>query len=165
MIRSVGSMTGVAERAEILASKIESGFQKLAAETRGYESLRTLYLIWKDPYMFAGVPTFIDEMLKSLNLSNVISQPNQRFTERYPALTIEQIKELKPELILLSSEPYPFKDQHVNTFKELLPAAEVQCVDGTYFSWYGSRLLPAMDYFRNFRLRLIENFRSGDNPG
>jgi hypothetical protein len=53
----------------------------------------------------------------------------------------------KPDVILLSSEPYPFKDKHITEFKALLPNAVIKLVDGELFSWYGSRLLHAPDYF------------------
>jgi hypothetical protein len=48
--------------------------------------------------------------------------------------------------VLLSSEPYPFKDVHIAEVKALLPHAEVILVDGEMFSWYGSRLMQAPEY-------------------
>jgi ABC-type Fe3+-hydroxamate transport system substrate-binding protein len=65
---------------------------------------------------------------------------------RYPEITLEELKAYNPELVLLSSEPFPFKDKHVAEIKAVLPNAEVQLVDGEMFSWYGSRLLKAVGY-------------------
>ena len=61
---------------------------------------------------------------------------------------MEQIIELDPEYILLSSEPFPFKEKHIETLREILPKAKIMLVDGRYFSWYGSRLIGAPDYFQ-----------------
>jgi len=61
----------------------------------------------------------------------------------------------KPELLFLSSEPYPFKEKHVEEFKEALPNTKVIVVDGESFSWYGSRLSQAIDYFNDLK-KLID---------
>ena len=39
------------------------------------------------------------------------------------------------------------RKKHIADFKELFPAAQVRLVDGEMFSWYGSRLLKAGNYF------------------
>lgn len=103
---------------------------------------KTLYLIWKSPYMATGSDTFIHNMLKRCGLRNVISE------KRYPTLTEDQIIQFQPELILLSSEPFPFKDNHVQELKSLVPNAEIKLVDGEMFSWYGSRLKLTPKYFQ-----------------
>jgi ABC-type Fe3+-hydroxamate transport system substrate-binding protein len=106
--------------------------------------LRGAYFIWKKPYMVAGHNTFINEMLKLCGLENVFTGK----ASRYPEVSVEEILSAKPDVILLSSEPYPFKEQHIKEFRELLPDARIIVVDGEIFSWYGSRLLKASDYFR-----------------
>ena len=93
--------------------------------------------------MAAGGDTFINEMMAWAGFDNVLSNIN-----RYPNLSAEKIQELNPDLVLLSSEPYPFKDKHINEISKLLPNAQVKMVDGQSFSWYGSRLLYA---FRDIR--------------
>ncbi len=98
--------------------------------------------IWKDPLMVAGRGTFINEMLKLNKFNNVFSE------KRYPETSFDELKNLNPEICLLSSEPYPFKDKHIPEFEE--SGAKVLIVDGESFSWYGSRLLKAMDYFKQF---------------
>jgi hypothetical protein len=50
-------------------------------------------------------------------------------------------------MILLSSEPYPFNEQHRLEMMELVPGVPVKLVDGEMFSWYGSRMLHAVTYF------------------
>ena len=88
--------------------------------------------------------------MENYTLKNVFEE------ERYPEITAKQLAEANPELILLSSEPYPFKEKHIQEFKEICPNAKVVIVDGEIFSWYGSRLLQAPAYFG----QLIEKISS-----
>jgi ABC-type Fe3+-hydroxamate transport system substrate-binding protein len=84
--------------------------------------------------------------LIEIGFTNALNQ------SRYPVLTDEQLKQLDPEAIFLSSEPYPFKPTHIAELKELLPNSNIQLVDGEMFSWYGSRLLKAPHYFNTLKL-------------
>lgn len=107
---------------------------------------KVLYLIWKDPYMLAGNQTFINDLIQRMgfeNAANALPNPN-----RYPVITLSEIQQINPDIILLSSEPYPFKEKHRIAFQQLLPSASIQVVDGELFSWYGSRLLQSVAYFK-----------------
>lgn len=140
MIRMVGELTTTTEKAERMRKDIRLHFQDLSyhMEDRG-EPLKTLYLIWRKPYMAAGKGTFIDHCLSLCGLENCLD------TERYPETDLAG---LKPELVLLSSEPYPFKEKHIAELKLLFPEAQIRLADGEYFSWYGSRMLYAPTYFQ-----------------
>lgn len=138
MIKSVGQMTNTSQEAANLIEQIQGEFLPLSGITKA----KALYLIWMDPWMGAASGTFIDSMMTHLGLTNVLSEQT-----RYPALSESLIRELNPELILLSSEPYPFTALHRDRIREWMPSAQVRLVDGTYFSWYGSRLLHAAHYF------------------
>jgi hypothetical protein len=74
--------------------------------------------------------------------------------QRYPVLEDAEIISLAPEVILLSSEPFPFTEKHISGLQKLLPEAAILLADGEMFSWYGSRLLQAFDYFTSLRLRI-----------
>jgi iron complex transport system substrate-binding protein len=105
---------------------------------------KVAYFIWKNPYMVAGSGTFIDELLKLNHFENVFSSQ-----ERYPEIqldTLEKDKDL--ELILLSSEPYPFKTEDGYEMVRNSNNAKAILVDGEMFSWYGSRLVKALNYFK-----------------
>ena len=148
MINSVGEIIAKEEEAQKLTHQIKRNFESLR-HTK-IEPLRALYLIWKNPYMAAGKDTFIDYMLLQCNLINIC----EASWGRYPELTKEQIKNLQPQIILLSSEPYPFKEAHLADFNLYYPGLLSVLVDGEYFSWYGSRLLNAPQYLKN----VIENY-------
>lgn len=98
------------------------------------KSGRALYLIWKNPWMAAGKNTFIDHMLSHLGYENAVE------AERYAELSEEAIRSLNPDLIFLSSEPFPFKDKHLDELSKIWPESECRLVDGELYSWYGSRL-------------------------
>jgi ABC-type Fe3+-hydroxamate transport system substrate-binding protein len=93
--------------------------------------------------MAAGGDTFINNMLKECGLSNVFEN-----ISRYPEISIDQLPALNCQLLLLSSEPYPFKQKHLDELQSLLPGCKIMLVDGEMFSWYGSRLKYAPQYFK-----------------
>jgi len=152
MIGKVGEITDKGSDANVLSNKITQQFSNLTPDSyRGKQSgLKVAYFIWRKPYMVAGKGTFIDDMLQKCGLTNAFD------AERYPEVTAEQLIQIKPDVIFLSSEPYPFKEKHIAEFKTICPKATVKVVDGEMFSWYGSRLLQAPGYF----MELIKSIQS-----
>lgn len=136
MIKQVGALTGKADAGSALAKQIEFKFEVLSNSKRQ----NVVYLIWKKPYMAAGNDTFIHHMLMQAGWNNLIESP------RYPEVSIQELKRLEPDVLLLSSEPYPFKAKDVAELSQILPQTRVMLVDGELFSWYGSRLLQTPDY-------------------
>ncbi len=148
MIEAIGAITGKNLIAKKIIEQIIKSFSNLKALNR---KIKTAYLIWREPYMATGGDTFISNMMEKCGLENIFK--NQK---RYPQIALETIAELDCELILLSSEPYPFKQKHVKEIELQMPKSKVILVDGEIFSWYGSRLLYATDYF----YKLIEEVKS-----
>ncbi len=142
MIKDVGNITNTKEKSFFITENIQYEFKKLF--NQNFVETRTLYLIWKEPYMSINQKTFINDMMQRCGLQNVIFSDVE-----YPEILEQEITDLKPELILLSSEPFPFKEQHIIEMKSICPDAKVKLVDGEYFSWYGSRLLGSPNYFLN----------------
>ena len=148
-ISEIGALVDRAPEASYLNHLISAGFKDLKAlALQNRIDKKIAYLIWRKPFMAAGKNTFIDDVLLSNGMVNVIKQ------ERYPEVSLSQLVELNPELILLSSEPYPFKDKHIAEIQNELPNARVLLVDGEMFSWYGSRLVKAVQYFFEFQKEL-----------
>jgi ABC-type Fe3+-hydroxamate transport system substrate-binding protein len=138
MIERVGALVDREHEANALSHAIDLQFNNLTIQQT---NLRTAYFIWRKPYMVAGKNTFIDSMLQKCGLTNVFN------TDRYPEIDANMLIKANPDVILLSSEPYPFKEKHIAEFKALLPSSIIKIVDGELFSWYGSRLLYAPPYF------------------
>ena len=153
MIRSVGELIGRHPQALTLATAIEKGFSELTAPTATRTAdqplptpshpIRTAYLIWRNPWMAAGGGTFIDDMLRRCGLINILGDQ-----DRYPTIEPSALAHKGCDLVLLSSEPYPFREKHLREVQTLLPNAAIRLVDGELFSWYGSRLLHAPAYFQ-----------------
>jgi ABC-type Fe3+-hydroxamate transport system substrate-binding protein len=146
MIHRVGELVGKAAEAQRLVTKIQRNFSTNNQQLTTNNETRAAYFIWRKPYMAAGGDTFIDEMLRVAGFQNVFSHKN-----RYPEISLEELTEAKPEVILLSSEPYPFAEKHFEPLREICPEARIQLVDGEMFSWYGSRLLRSAAYFQKLR--------------
>jgi ABC-type Fe3+-hydroxamate transport system substrate-binding protein len=146
MIGQVGLITGSSERAIHFKQAIGEAFDVLPAVN---PAPRAAYFIWNNPMMVAAANTFIDSMLGKAGFVNVFSH-----VDRYPVVEAAQLNGQKPDMIMLSSEPYPFREKHIQSFQAMCPTARVMIVDGQAFSWYGSRLMHSPKYFS----QLLQNF-------
>jgi len=144
MIRGIGELVDKGHQADEIVTRIQSSMGEF--DDLG---IQVVYFVWKDPYMVAGKDTFITEMLSQCGFKNAFDA-----LPRYPRVTESQIIAAHPDVLLLCSEPYPFEEKHVVEFSEHFPFAKVLLVDGEIFSWYGSRLQYAGDYFRSLRKKL-----------
>jgi ABC-type Fe3+-hydroxamate transport system substrate-binding protein len=149
-IGQIGELVDREPEASYLNHLISAGFNDLKTlALQQHIDKKVAYLIWRKPYMAAGKNTFIDDILLVNGMTNVITQ------ERYPSVTLEELKTLNCELILLSSEPYPFGEKHIEEIQEAIPETKIILVDGEMFSWYGSRLVKAVQYFFEFQKQII----------
>lgn len=156
MIVDVGELVSKKQEARLIAKKIEVNFRALATPLNITQNLKPrtknptlLYLIWNNPFMSVGNDTFIHNMLTLCSYENVC-----RNLQRYPEISSEKIAHLKPDIIFLSSEPFPFKQKHINELKAISPASKIMLVNGAFFSWYGSRLVNAPVYFEQLQKQL-----------
>ena len=138
MICEVGTLVGKAEQAVAIVQEIRRGFSGLK---KAAAPKRVAYFIWRKPWMCAGGDTFISNMIEAIGWHNVLAD-----RQRYPSIELEELKDMQIDLVLLSSEPYSFKEAHFAEIKAALPGVEVMLVDGEMFSWYGSRMRDAVRY-------------------
>jgi len=146
MIKDIGKLTHKVSKASILIKQIKNEFSQLP---KNFKPFKACYLIWQNPYMTVGGNTFISDMMVHCGMQNIFENEN-----RYPEITLDQLANSNCKLILLSSEPYPFKQKHVEELKAKLPDKKIILVDGEMFSWYGSRLLQSSFYFKQFMQNL-----------
>ncbi|GAA4199019.1 helical backbone metal receptor [Pedobacter jeongneungensis] len=148
-IAAIGALVDREPEASYLNHLISAGFNDLKTlALQHHIEKKVAYLIWRKPYMAAGKNTFIDDILLTNGMMNVIKE------DRYPIVTLEQLKTSSCELILLSSEPYPFREKHIEEIQSAIPGVKIILVDGEMFSWYGSRLVKAVQYFFEFQKQL-----------
>lgn len=149
MIKSIGQLIAKEKQAKELVNTIQTNFKALKKLGK---QRKVAYLIWQNPYMSVGRDTFIHHLLTACGFVNVFADQT-----RYPTVTLQEIAALKADYLFLSSEPFPFKEKHLQQIQAALPTVKVHLVDGEMFSWYGSRLLKATDYFENELLPKIIN--------
>lgn len=141
MILDIGYITNKKKESEIICSKVIEDMKDLPV-FKG----KIIYLMWYDPFMAASSGTFIGNVIDKLGFQNVLPEDFPRYGE----IDTELIKELDPDYLLLSSEPFPFKEKHL---RELENQTGINCVlvDGEMFSWYGSRMMKMKDYFEQLQ--------------
>ncbi len=165
MIEKVGLITGKSTLANVLTEQVKNAFLQINLKTEQQASVpiehtlpcnidvsnemtstplapvKIAYLIWQNPYMTVGGDTFIGDMIRRCGLQNVFEDQY-----RYPVITPEEIQNSGCDILLLSSEPFPFTQKHIDALHMQYPTIKMLLVDGEMFSWYGSRLLPAAMY-------------------
>ena len=150
LINQYGEIFSKKTEALKIVDKIEFNLKDFQTFIKDKPVLKVAYFIWRKPWMVAGSKTFINYLLTLNKFDNIYKD-----LERYPEVAIEDIqKNGNPKLVLLSSEPYPFKYEHVLEIGKLSHHAKAVLVDGEMFSWYGSRLIKAFTYFKTLRNRL-----------
>jgi len=146
MIRQVGRLTDTFPYADQLAKAVQEQFDHLEEAIDRAPRPRVAYFIWREPYQVVGNDTFINAMIRRAGFENVFAD-----LPRYPQIKLDDLAALQPDRILLSSEPFPFKEKHLEPFRQACPNAKIQFVQGDLFSWYGSRLLLSARYFLELR--------------
>ncbi|GAB3325822.1 helical backbone metal receptor [Larkinella ripae] len=149
MIRTVGAMVGRKPEAERLLREIGNAFDADGLRSTNDAGPTVAYFIWRKPYLVAANETFIHSMLEWTGFRNAFADLN-----RYPEVTEDSLKAARPDLIFLSSEPYPFSEKHTAELQMICPRSQILLVDGEAFSWYGSRMRKAAGSIRNLKTAL-----------
>ncbi|KAF2516832.1 ABC transporter substrate-binding protein [Flavobacterium salilacus subsp. salilacus] len=150
MIAALGQLFAVRTQAQQWIDKINHAVADFNNFMQGREVQKAAYLIWKNPYMAAGGDTFINEMLKLNKFTNIYEDRG-----RYPEIIIQKMRiQGDPDVVLLSSEPYPFKEEDAFEIGRFTHHAKTVFVDGEMFSWYGSRMVKAFPYFKQLQERI-----------
>lgn len=144
MVRSIGQAVGRIAEAEVIASDIETRAHRVREAARGREAPRFAYLIWREPIMTVGADTFVSALLELAGGVNVFAAAG----ERYPTVTVQELAAAGADGILLSTEPFPFREEHRDELAAAtgLPAGRFHIVDGELLSWHGSRTPAGIDY-------------------
>ena len=144
MVRSIGRALGREARAEHIACDIEGRAARVRTRAREEPEVTWAYLIWHDPWMTVNAETFVDALLSQAGGRNVFASR----AERYPTITPAELAAADPDLVLLSTEPFPFKEHHADELTRLtgLARERFRIVDGEYLSWHGSRTPAGIDY-------------------
>ncbi len=152
MIQDFGQIFNLQENAKLLNEKLSFALSDFKTFIKEKQIKKVAYFIWKNPYMVVGSDNYINEMLRLNNFENVFENNNFE-SNRYPEIQIESLENENLDMIFLSSEPFPFKEKdkiEILNFSN----SEIEIVDGEMFSWHGSRLLLAFEYFKSLHKNL-----------
>lgn len=156
LIEKLGILTGTTPRAREIAREIREEYERTRRFIKGHQPLRVFYPVWRGPYYSINRDTYIHHVLAVCGGENVFADEEKRY---FP-VSLEAVAERKPEVILLPSEPYVFREKHKADFSpfEDIPAVrngKVRLVDGEKVCWYGVRMREGLPYLR----RLFEELR------
>lgn len=144
MIEDIGLIVSKQQEAMNLLGRIDAELKNKSQK----KELTYLYLIWNDPFFVNGQDTFITDMLKRFDFKNAWEK------DRYAEISDQEIRDLRPDILFLSSEPFPFKEKHLEEIQSRFPEINCQLIDGEMVSWYGSRIPDGLAYLREFRANL-----------
>lgn len=137
LLKNLGNIFHQEEKAKAFNLKIYEVLNQAKINSK----IKVAYLIWKNPYMTIGSDTFIHRILTEIGFEN-----NFNHRTRYPEITVENLADT--DIIMLSSEPFPFKEKHIAELKEHYPDKKIMIVDGEAFSWYGTHIAKCENYFK-----------------
>lgn len=137
LLKNLGQLLHKEDLAQLFNLKIYDVLNQAKTKSK----IKTAYLIWKNPYMTVGSDTFIHKILAEIGFENVFED-----RKRYPEITTEDLA--GADLIMLSSEPFPFKEKHLEELQSFYPNKKIMIVDGEAFSWYGTHIAKCGEYFK-----------------
>ncbi|SUS04772.1 putative periplasmic metal binding protein [uncultured Defluviicoccus sp.] len=148
LFRLMGALFGRAAEAEALVDAFNGALAAVSDAARAWPSRSVLYLIWREPWMTISRDTYIARMLALVNWLSVPATTGVR----YPVIDLDEALLAAADLVLFSSEPFPFGDRHLAAFGEAFPrhAAKARLIDAEMVSWYGSRVLKGLPYLAAF---------------
>ncbi|MBI2313222.1 MAG: cobalamin-binding protein [Betaproteobacteria bacterium] len=150
LYRLFGAIFGRASEAESLCRRFVAAREALSAAATRWTTESVLYLIWRAPWMTVSRDTYISRTLALAGWNTVPVMADRRYPEI--ALTAEALENV--DRVLLASEPYPFREKHLQQVRNALPPgcrAEVALIDGEMTSWYGSRAIRGLGYLKEYR--------------
>ena len=153
LYRLLGGIFGQQEQAEVLCRQFERAYDEVATIGAAWPRQKVLHLIWKAPWMTVSADTYISRMLATVGWDTVAPRSNAR----YPSVDLTPGLLAGVDFVLLSTEPYSFRERHCVEILDIVPEGSrtrVALIDGSMTSWYGSRAIQGLTYLRDFRREL-----------
>jgi ABC-type Fe3+-hydroxamate transport system substrate-binding protein len=156
LYRLLGGIFGREAEAERLCAEFEAAYARATELERPARDV--LYLIWRDPWMTIAPETYIAQTLAlfgwrtppSSDVVELIHPGDEKAQpRRYPEVDLGDFAG-RVDRVLLSSEPFHFKERHLAEVEALVPGASVSLIDGEMTSWYGSRAIAGLEYLADY---------------
>ena len=151
LFRQIGALFRREQEAVTLCARFEAAFEAAMKVVRTLPVRHVLYLIWKDPWMTVSQDTYIARMLALVKWRTIAHDPENR----YPTVELNDQLLEQADLVLFGSEPFPFKETHIEAFRANFPdhASKAAIIDAEMTSWYGSRAIAGLAYLAEFARR------------
>jgi ABC-type Fe3+-hydroxamate transport system substrate-binding protein len=154
LYRLIGGVFGRESEAQQLCARFEKALAGTRAAASQFPPERVLYLIWKDPWMSVAADTYIARTLATVGWTTVPRESGGKLgAARYPQVDLAEAAR-EADLVLLSTEPYMFRERHAHELREQMPGKRVELIDGEMTSWYGSRVIEGLKYLPRLRRQL-----------
>ena len=149
LYRLLGGIFGRARAAEALCARLQAQIDAIAVAEWPPETV--LYLIWKDPWMAVAADTYIAGTLAAVGWRVPHGAGGATGAARYPQLVDLPAEVARVERVLLSTEPFSFRERHAQELRGRFPGKPVDLIDGEWTSWYGSRACAGLSRLAQFR--------------
>jgi len=161
-VRSIAAAIDRRDEGERIARDIEARHERVTRTADTRTPVRFAYLIWREPWMTVNADTFVSALLTDAGGRNAFAAR----AERYPVITPAELGAAEPDVVLLSTEPFPFKGSHADELATLsgLPRERMQIVDGEMLSWHGSRTPAGIDYAEQVIAAAGDLAPAGEDP-
>jgi ABC-type Fe3+-hydroxamate transport system substrate-binding protein len=107
----------------------------------GLERRTAFVPIWRRPWMSIAAGTYGASLLGLLGIDLVTAD----LADPYPTVELEDIAALRPDLVLVPSEPYVFTADHLDELAAAIPGATIVRIDGQDLFWWGARTPDAIE--------------------
>ncbi len=147
--RSLADTAGFLEDLGRLVGRPTAG-RRAAARLRGTAArrpgrrVRAACLVWQNPYITVSGDTLTSDLMAAAGAANLF----RRAPTRYPRVTLRELRAAAPELLLLPSEPYPFRVRDGLALQRALPRTRLLRLPGEWLTWYGTRTAEGLDALR-----------------
>jgi ABC-type Fe3+-hydroxamate transport system substrate-binding protein len=149
LYRLLGGIFGRTEAAQGLRARLQARLDALAAVDWPHESV--LYLVWKDPWMTVAADTYIARTLAAVGWRVPHGAGGPKGAARYPRIEELDTEVARVDRVLLSTEPFSFREVHARELRARFPGRPVDLIDGEWTSWYGSRAIDGLDRLATYR--------------
>jgi iron complex transport system substrate-binding protein len=148
---TMGRSLGRIPQANAFVEEIRKVADEVKRNTASETPLRTLILLWNTPFLTVNFDTYASRLIETCGAYNVFHQDP---VHEIP-IEIEDMIDNNPQLLLLASEPYPFKKRHIKNFRDyrIFSKIPIELVSGHYLSRYGPLTLEALRFFESLILK------------
>lgn len=157
-------------------SVLETSYEWSNGAAANMPPIKVFCPIWREPaaaegslhwWMTINHETYLHDLLRVCGAENIFADRDRLYPlaadlgeapametaserdTRYPRVTMAEVVEHAPDVILLPSEPYPFAEADLAAFDSFpeIPAVQnkrLHLVDGSLLTWHGTRLALAL---------------------